>query len=78
MGPQWTRIDRDDLIEQGLCSDNDANRLLDEKIQNYFIIDAQIPWRKKQEGEFYFLVLPPLERIVTPTAGVIVVCPAPN
>jgi adenylate kinase family enzyme len=61
LGPQWTRIDRDDLIEQGLCSDEEANRLLDKKIQNCFIVDAQIPWRTKQEDELYFLVLPPLE-----------------
>ncbi|MBP7074349.1 MAG: AAA family ATPase [Rhabdochlamydiaceae bacterium] len=62
-GPNWTRIDRDDLSEAGCYSEMEANALLDQKIQTIkdnFIIDAQIPWREKKEGECYFLVLPPL------------------
>jgi Chloramphenicol phosphotransferase-like protein len=67
LGSQWTYVDRDDLIEQGLCSDSTANTALEEKVQsikNRVIIDAQIPWRKKREGELYFLVLPPLKTLL--------------
>ena len=63
LGSEWTYIDRDDLIEQGLCTDSTANTILEEKVQlikNRVIIDAQIPWREKKMGELYFLVLPPL------------------
>lgn len=61
-GNEWTYIDRDDLIEQNLCTDLTADATLEERIRsikNKVIIDAQIPWRKKREGEFYFRVLPP-------------------
>jgi adenylate kinase family enzyme len=64
LGRQWTYIDRDDLIEQNLCTDSTANVALEEKIKSIrqnIIIDAQIPWRKKRKGEFYFMVLPPLK-----------------
>ncbi len=67
LGSGWTYIDRDDLIEQGLCTDLTANTTLDEKVQlirNRVIVDAQIPWRKKREGELYFLVLPPLKTLL--------------
>jgi guanylate kinase len=60
----WQCIDRDDLIEQSECSEANANATLDAKIQSIgkcVIIDAQIPWRKKRSGEFYFLVFPPLK-----------------
>jgi hypothetical protein len=61
LGSQWKWID---LIEQNVCKEEDANRLLDEKVHNCFIVDAQIPWRPKQEGELYFLVLPPLKALL--------------
>ena len=64
LGSEWTYIDRDDLIEQKLCTDSNADQMLEEKIQlikNKMIIDAQVPWKEKQKGEFYFMVLPPLE-----------------
>lgn len=64
LGDQWTYIDRDDLIEQSLCSESTADAFLDERIQlikNKIIIDTQIPWREKRKGELYFLVLPPLK-----------------
>ena len=67
LGSQWTYIDRDDLIEQGLCSDSTANKALEKKVQlikNRVIIDAQIPWRKKGKGELYFLVLPSLKTLL--------------
>ena len=66
-GPNWTRIDRDDLIEAGCHSEMEANTLLDLKIKTIkekFIIDAQLPWREKKEGEYYILVLPPLEVLI--------------
>ncbi len=66
-GPKWTRIDRDVLIESRECSDIDANAMLDQKIRmikEKIIVDAQIPWREKQKGECYFLVLPPLEILI--------------
>ncbi|CCB86742.1 putative uncharacterized protein [Parachlamydia acanthamoebae UV-7] len=64
LGSEWTYIDRDDLIEQNVCTESTADRTLEERIQSIkgkIIIDAQIPWREKQKGEFYFMVLPPLE-----------------
>lgn len=64
LGREWTYIDRDDLIEQKLCTESAADIALDDRIQTIkknIIIDAQVPWRGKQESEFYFLVLPPLE-----------------
>ncbi|MDP1880027.1 MAG: hypothetical protein Q8K60_03700 [Parachlamydiaceae bacterium] len=64
LGSEWTYIDRDDLIEQNTCTESTADRTLEERIQSIkgkIIIDAQIPWREKQKGEFYFMVLPPLE-----------------
>jgi Chloramphenicol phosphotransferase-like protein len=64
LGNGWTYIDRDELIEQNICTDSTADKTLEERIQlirNKIIIDAQIPWREKRNGEFYFMVLPPLE-----------------
>lgn len=64
LGGKWTYIDRDELIERKLCTEAIADRLLDEKIQSLkdkVIVDAQIPWREKQKGEIYALLLPPLE-----------------
>ncbi|MBA3817059.1 MAG: hypothetical protein H0X29_11190 [Parachlamydiaceae bacterium] len=64
LGSGWTYIDRDILIEHGLCTDLTANSALDKKvyvIATRVIVDAQIPWRKKRDGELYFLVLPPLK-----------------
>lgn len=67
LGKEWVRIDRDDLIEQGVCDEKSADRVLDQKIQataHRVIIDTQIPWREKLEGELYFLVLPPLATLL--------------
>ncbi|HEV8051633.1 MAG TPA: hypothetical protein VGP47_03995 [Parachlamydiaceae bacterium] len=64
LGSEWRYIDRDDLIEQNVCTDSTADRTLEERIlsvKDKIIIDAQIPWREKQRGEFYFMVLPPIE-----------------
>jgi len=67
LGNRWTYIDRDVLIEQGICSESKANDVLDEKIKvikNNIIIDAQIPWREKRTGELYFLVTSPLKTLL--------------
>lgn len=72
LGSEWTYIDRDDLIEQNVCTDSTANKTLDERIKsvkNKIIIDAQIPWREKRKNEFYFMVLPPLEVLLKRDAG---------
>lgn len=64
LGTEWTYLSRDDLIEQKTCVETTADRTLDERIQaikDKIIVDAQIPWREKHTGEFYFMVLPPLE-----------------
>jgi adenylate kinase family enzyme len=64
LGSEWTYIDRDDLIEQNICTDLKADQTLEERIQsvkNKVIIDVQIPWRERRKGEFYFMLLPPLE-----------------
>ncbi len=61
---QWTYIDRDDLIEQGISVESEADIVLEEKIyfiKNRIIVDTQIPWREKKEGELYCLVSAPLE-----------------
>ncbi|MFI5334985.1 MAG: hypothetical protein ACHQT8_07510 [Chlamydiales bacterium] len=63
LGSQWHYIDRDDLVEQGVCPEKQANDELEARIcglSRKIIIDAQIPWRKKREEERYFLILPPL------------------
>lgn len=64
LGSEWIYIDRDDLIDGGVCSESAADSFLEGKVRSIkhkVIIDAQIPWREKREGELYFLVLPPLE-----------------
>lgn len=68
LGSTWTRIDRDDLIEENLCTNETSNAELDKRIEtikNRVIIDAQIPWREKKENELYFSVLPLLEILLT-------------
>lgn len=63
LGRTWSYIDRDVLIESGECSEADADGALENRIDSLkgnVIVDAQIPWRKKEKKEHYFLVLPPL------------------
>lgn len=57
LGDGWRRIDRDEL------PGNDVDTTLDRIIAlsaDKLIIDAQIPWREKRDGELYVSVLPPL------------------
>lgn len=64
LGSRWTYLDRDELIEKGLCSDLTADIALEKEVQHLrkrVIIDAQVPWREKRTGELYFLVLPPID-----------------
>lgn len=67
LGPSWTYLDRDLLIENENCSEDAADITLDERVKSIghnVIVDAQIPWREKRENEFYFLVLPPLTTLL--------------
>ncbi|HAT8358262.1 TPA: AAA family ATPase [Legionella pneumophila] len=68
LGNDWLYIDRDDLIEKKECSEESADQYLDEKIKaregKGTIIDAQIPWREKSDGEFFVLLLPPLKTLL--------------
>ena len=68
LGNDWLYIDRDVLIEQKQCSTETADQCLDEKIKaregKGTIIDAQIPWREKSDGEFFVLLLPSLETLL--------------
>ena len=67
LGDQWTYVDRDQLIGNGLCIESEADKTLEERIQaarNKVIIDAQIPWRTKKKEELYCLRLPPLATLL--------------
>lgn len=67
MGPSWTYIDRDVLIESKTCMENNADATLERKIQEIgkrVIVNAQIPWRKKGQREFYCLRLPLLQTLL--------------
>ena len=67
LGREWTYFDQDILIAKGECAEVTANALLETKVElvkNRVIIDAQIPWRQKKEGELYFLVMPPLTTLL--------------
>lgn len=64
LGPLWTYIDRDEFIENKVCSESEADRFLDSRVREIgtrVIVDAQLPWRDRRVGELYFLLLPPLE-----------------
>ncbi len=58
LGHEWTYLDRDDLEE------STADQVLEEKIaslQSKMIVDCQVPWRKKKDGELYVMILSPLD-----------------
>jgi hypothetical protein len=64
LGSEWRYVDRDELIENRLCTDATADEALEWRIQHIrenIIVDAQIPWRPPRKYEFYFMVFPPLE-----------------
>ena len=65
LGPTWTYLDRDHLIQNGLCSEEKADEMIEEHIllfqskdQNV-VVDAQIPWRTQKKDELYILVYAP-------------------
>lgn len=64
LGNDWTCLDRDALIDDEGHDEENVNRVIDEKLTQHTIVDAQIPWREKRAGEFYFLVLPPLDTLL--------------
>lgn len=64
LGDEWTYLDRDDLTQKEGIKEEDADEVIDQRLGNRFIIDAQIPWREKKAGEFYFLIFPPLEELL--------------
>lgn len=67
LGCKWTYLDRDQLIEERLCTNDTADKTLEEKIASIkerVIVDAQIPWAEKRETEIYCLLLPPLETLL--------------
>lgn len=77
LGSRCVYIDRDDLIENGDCDESKADIFLEQKInfikdgrsssegiaasRKIIIVDTQIPYKEKQEGEVYVLVQPPLD-----------------
>jgi hypothetical protein len=63
LGREWSYVDQDDFIENGLCLEEHVNAFSESRIREIgkkVIVDAKIPWRDKKPGEFYCLLLPPL------------------
>lgn len=72
LGSTWTYLDRDCLIEQGVCNSQTADDALENRIKSAsakdkIIIDAQIPWRDKRIGELYILLTAPLTNLMERT-----------
>ncbi len=72
LGPSWHYLDRDQLIEEGLCVEEAADAYIDQTIDTFrstnqhLIIDAQIPWRAPQkEDELTILIHAPLEELLS-------------
>lgn len=71
LGPSWVCVDRDLLIEDGLCSEEEADEKLDQTIAYLqsnnldVLVDTQIPWRPPRNGtEKYVLVYAPLPELI--------------
>lgn len=71
LGPLWTYLDRDELIKEGLCAEEQANTTLQDMIlfmesnNQHVVIDAHIPWRAPNtEYETYILVHAPLSTLL--------------
>lgn len=70
LGPTWTYLDRDGLIENGLCSEEKADELIEEHILSFqskdqnVVVDAQVPWRAQKKDELYILVYAPLDELL--------------
>jgi len=72
LGPSWTYLDRDRLIENGLCIEENADEMIEERILSFqskdqnVVVDAQIPWRaQKNKDELYVLVYAPLAELLS-------------
>lgn len=51
LGMKWSYVDCDRLIEQGICTEPNANQTIDKIVneaKEKLVIDAQIPWREKK------------------------------
>lgn len=63
LGDGWTYVERDALVDKEGYEEERVDAELDRRIKQIgckMVIDADTPWRKKQEGEYYFLVHAPL------------------
>jgi adenylate kinase family enzyme len=66
LGPTWTYLDRDLLIENGLRIHEKADEMIEECIVSFQskdqndVVDAQIPCRAQNKDELYVLVYAPL------------------
>ncbi len=64
LGPSWTYLDRDRLIEENACLEENGNKYLDEQMRSHqgnFVVDTQLPWRAPLNGEKYIAVTAPLK-----------------
>lgn len=60
-------LDRDVLLESKNFSEDNVDTYIDEKVSSTFqefIVDAQAPWREKQNNELYILVSAPLKTLL--------------
>jgi cytidylate kinase len=70
LGPTWTYLDRDHLIQHGLCVEEKADEMIEEHILSFqtkdqnVVVDAQIPWRAQNKDELYVLVYAPLDELL--------------
>lgn len=63
LGGEWAYLDRDDLVQKEGIKEEVADSEIDRQLalRTHVIVDAQIPWRERKEGELYFLIFAPLE-----------------
>jgi cytidylate kinase len=70
LGPTWTYLDRDHLIQNGICIEDKADEMVEESILSFqsknqnVVVDAQIPWRAQNKDEIYILVYAPLSELL--------------
>ncbi|QVL56905.1 MAG: hypothetical protein KFB93_05835 [Simkaniaceae bacterium] len=66
LGQEWIYLDKDSLVEEEGFDERFVQEEIDKRISSltHVIVDNQVPWRKKREGEFFFRILPPLETLL--------------
>lgn len=71
LGPSWIYLDRDQWIEDGLCTEEKADQAIEEELlllaskNEHVVVDAQVPWRAPQkENELFVLVYAPLSELL--------------